>query len=55
MVRTGKAAPDGLNERVVTLRRRERALEEAVVVRLTTPANLLRLMIETVAVVDDPC
>ena len=54
MVRTAKPVPDGLNERVVTLRRRNRVLEEAVVARLTTPANLLRLVTETVIVMDVP-
>ena len=55
MVRNAKPAPNGLNERVVTLRRAERAAEETLVVRLTTPANLLRLAVETIAVIDEPC
>jgi hypothetical protein len=54
MVRAAKPVPDGLNERVVTLRRRSRVLEEAVVARLTTPTNLLRLVTETVIVMDVP-
>jgi len=53
-VRVAKPVPDGLNERVVTLRRRNRVLEEAVVARLTTPTNLLRLVTETVIATDVP-
>lgn len=55
MVRLAMPAPDGFNESVVTLRIGERALDEAVVVRLTTSANPLRLVIETVVVMDEPC
>jgi len=55
MVRTANSMPDSSKVMVVTLRRRDRSLEDAVVVRLTTPANPLRLLSESVTVAGEPC